>query len=62
MILFSIALWWGIIPTIPTLWRFILEQFSEWLPPTYQPLDLDKGGMWPFRNRKKSRYDEFYNK
>jgi len=56
-----IILWWGSVPAVPTLWRFIIEQFFEWLPPTYQPVDLDKGGPWPLRNRKKSRYDEFYN-
>lgn len=62
MILFAIALWWGIIPTIPTLWRFIIEQFFEWLPPTYQPVNLDEAGPWPFGKKRKSRYDEFYSR
>jgi len=59
MILFVLAGWWAIIASVPTLYRFIVEQVFKSLPPTYQAADLEQGA-WPFR-KKTSRYDEFYS-
>jgi len=57
-----IVLWWATEPAWEAIFRFTLEQIYKTLPPTYQSVDLNEEGPWPFGKRKPSRYHEFYHK
>lgn len=43
-----IGLWWAFVPAAPTLYRFVIEQMSKWLPPPTSQWDPRDGMWWPW--------------
>ena len=54
-----LVLWWGVVASAPTVFRFGMEQLLKNAPPHYLPHNPENGAWWPWHNWRRRRIERF---